>query len=114
MMDMYAEYIKERENFETYVLQGVLEPIGFGTYQIQDKQVYLRDLFVRPALRNNRYATAIANKISEIARNLGCTKMLGSVLLSTGQSTESTKILLAYGFQIQKCSETFILFEKDL
>ena len=109
-MSLYAEYLRERTKDE--IIEGER---GFATYRFTDeKTVYLVDLYVRPDFRKSGVARETADLVAEIARKRGCTKMLGSVVPSTKGSTESLKVLLAYGMTLESSGPDFIIFGKEL
>jgi GNAT superfamily N-acetyltransferase len=110
-MSMYAKYLAERTN------DRILETDhGFVTYRIlsEQKTVYLIDLFVEADFRKSGIASQMANEIAEIAKKQGCIKMLGSVVPSSKNSTDSIRVLLAYGMKLQSSGQDFIFFEKEI
>ncbi len=108
-MSLYGKYIAEREGF-----QIVESDHGFATYKIEGVSVYIRDIYVDFDHRKENLASLMADKISEIAKEQGCSKMLGSVCPSAKHSTESLKVLLAYGFKLMDAKENFISFVKEI
>lgn len=108
-MDLFANYLHEREGVE--VLQT---PDGFAIYSIQGSECYLRDIYIQPKARKSGLASIIANKIQDIAKGKGCTVMTGSVSPSANNSTDSIKVLLAYGMKVVSASNNFIIFSKDI
>ena len=110
-MSLYAKYLTERTN------DKILETAhGFATYRIipDQKAVYVVDIFVEADFRKAGNAAQMADEIAKIAKKEGCIKMLGSVYPSTKNSTDSIRVLLAYGMRLQSASNDFILFEKDI
>lgn len=109
-MSTFAEYIKEREGKEI-----IEDDRGFATYKFLDAtRCYIENIYVRPDYRNTKVASEMADKIVDIARAKGCTKMLGSVCPVAIGSTASLKVLLAYGFQLDSIAANLILFSKDI
>jgi len=109
-MSLYAEYIRE-------LSQGdVLETDkGFATYVFPDDTTcYIREIYVRPAFREQNAASAMADLIVEKAKNRGCKTLLGSVTPSAKGSTTSLRVLLAYGFSLLSSSNDYILFQKEI
>jgi len=107
---MYAEYLTEKT--EDKIIET---PMGFATYRyVPPDTVYIIDLYVRPVYRKNGAASTIADSIVEEAKKNGCKKLLGSVVPSNKGSTNSLKVLLAYGMSLQSSSTDFIIFEKDI
>lgn len=110
-MSLYAKYLTERTN------DRILETArGFATYRIlsEQKSVYIVDIFVDSDFRKSGEAAQIANQVAEIAKKEGCIKMHGSVVPSLKNSTDSVRVLLAYGMKLQSSAQDFIVFEKDL
>lgn len=109
-MSLYSQYIAEKTD------KSILETdIGFATYSFPDnKTVYIEDIFVLPEYRKSHAASEMADEIIAKAKSKGCTKAIGSVVPSTSNSTDSLKILLAYGMKLDSSANNFILFSKDL
>lgn len=105
----WVNYIKERENVE------VLETTeGFATYSIKQPECYIKDIYVKPEFRQKHIASKLADKISVLAREMGCKYLTGSVSPITNNSTESLKVLLGYGFRLHSSQHNIIYFIKDL
>ena len=110
-MSLYAKYLVERTN------DKILETNhGFATYRflLGEKSVYLIDIFVDSDFRNSGKAAQMADEIAALAREQGCTKMLGSVVPSTKGSTASLRVLLTYGMSLKSATNDFIVMEKDI
>lgn len=110
-MSMYGKYLTERTN------DRILETgHGFATYRMlpEQKAVYIVDVYVERDFRKAGTASQMADEIAKIAKKEGFTKMLGSVVPSTKNSTDSMRVLLAYGMTVQSSSNDFIIFEKRL
>lgn len=109
-MSLYADYLKERT--EDQILEN---DQGFITYRFMDSLTcYIVDIYVRPEHRKQRVASDIADLVMEIAKNRGCTKLLGSVVPSAKGSTTSLKVLLGYGMTLKSSGVDFILFERAI
>lgn len=111
MESMHAKYIRERTKdllFES--------DYGFATYRYLDdgKTVYIVDIFVPKEFRKEGRASVIADLIVSEARLKGCTKLIGSVVPSTNNSTVSMKVLLGYGMSLESAANDFIIFKKDI
>lgn len=110
MGSLYAEYLKEREN-----VRIIESEVGFATYQfLDDNQCLIKDIFVKPEVRKLSVASMMADEIASIARAQGRNLLLGTVCPQAKGSTDSIKVLLAYGFRLKSAQENFIIFEKDL
>ncbi len=109
-MSLYAEYLTTRTN------DKILEiDVGFATYRyLNDKQVYIIDIYVREENRKAGVAAFIADKIAKEARDKGCIEMIGTVVPSMKNATASLKVLLAYGMELLSSSPDLIICKKDL
>jgi predicted GNAT family acetyltransferase len=109
-MSLYAEYLKEKTNDEIIESED-----AFATYRfLNEKQVYIVDVYVKPHLRKQGIAFKMAEKIIEIAKAKGCTEGIGTVIPSNKGSTESVKFLLACGMTILSASENMIVLRKEI
>lgn len=109
-MSLYSNYLMEKTSDKIIETDK-----AFATYRyVNDKTVYIIDLYVLPLFRKTDVASTIADNIVEEARKKGCNKLLGSVVPSNKNSTSSLKILLAYGMTLESSSNDFILFKKDI
>lgn len=109
-MSLYGKYLKERSNKE--ILEN---ETGFATYSFPDNTtVYIEDIYTNPESRISGEASRLADEIIKIAKQKGCTKLIGSVVPSTKGSTDSLKVLLAYGMKLDSSTNNFILFSKEL
>lgn len=109
-MSLYSEYLKERTNDQ------ILEfDFGFVTFRHLDAETtYIVDIYVTPGLRKDGLATSMADEVSQIAKSLGKTKLLGSVMPSAKGSTDCLKVLLGYGMKLKSAVNDGIFFEKDI
>lgn len=109
-MSFYADYLKERTN------DNILETeYGFVTYRyLNEKQVYIIDIYVDPLHRKQGIAAKMATAIAMEAKSLGCSEMLGTVIASTKGAKESLLILFAYGMDLSKIENNIIILKKDI
>ncbi len=106
---MYNDYIKE------YTDLHVLETDdGFATYSISNLTVYIQNIYVKPSLRKSGVASRLADQICEVAKEQGCTMLLGSVQPSAKNSTSSLKVLLGYGMTLSSATQDMIYFKREL
>lgn len=108
-MSLYAEYVKERTNKVVYENEDCFAVVSF----VNDC-VYIEDIFVVKEKRHLGLAKKIADLICFEAKAKGYTTLLGSVCPMTKGSTESMKILLAYGMTLVSSDNNLIYFKKDL
>lgn len=111
MDSMYAKYVKERLGDE------ILETeLGFATYRYLNngKTVYIVDIYILPSHRRAGIARNFANLIAEKAKARGAKEMLGTVVPGAKNATDSLKVLLGYGMELQSASTEIIIFRKEL
>lgn len=108
-MSLYAEYLHEKTD-----VKMLESPNAFATYVFTDRGCWIKDIYVKPEFRKTSVASDLANMISEIAKSKGIKTLLGSVIPSNKNSTDSLKVLLAYGMTLESCGNDFILFKKEL
>lgn len=109
-MSLYAEYLKERLGDEIIETDQ-----GFATYRFLDPEsVYLVDLYVRPEFRKRGVARVLGDMVATIGIQRGCKFMLGSVVPSAKGSSESMKVLLAYGMAPYSSGIDFVMFRKSI
>jgi len=108
-MHKLAQYIKEREGFDSIVTDN-----GFASYLISGEECYIKDIWVSPDYRKSNIAASMADQIAEHAKLMCCKYLTGTVCPTTNNSTESVKVLLAYGFKLHSSINNGIYFRKDL
>jgi GNAT superfamily N-acetyltransferase len=109
-MSLYSDYLRERTS--DFIHE---DERGFATYRyLNDKQVYIVDIYVRPDFRKNGVASEFANRIAAEAKAKGCIEMLGTVNPSTNGSTESLLVLVAYGMMLHSSTNNVIVMKKDI
>lgn len=110
-MSMYADYIREHRNDEIVETEQ-----GFATYRFlnEGKSVYIIDIYVKPDFRKSKAASVMADEIVANAKTRGAIELLGTVVPSARNSTDSLKVLLGYGMSLQSSSNDMIIFRKDI
>jgi hypothetical protein len=109
MKSLYGMFIEEREN------KNIVESEkGFATYYFIDDSVYIETIFVHPDYRDTGETFVMAGKIAKIAKEKGCTKMLGSVCPTAKGSSTSLCMLLTHGFKLDSSTNNFIVVKKDI
>ncbi len=107
---MFEEYFRELKNLEVYKTE-----YGFVLYRIQsDAQLYIRDIYVKPEYRKGGVAAKMADEVAVLAKEKGCTIMIGDVEPSNNNATDSIKVLLAYGMKVAEANDDEILFVKEI
>lgn len=102
---MYAKYIKEREGKEI-----IEDEYGYATFAMFPDHCYVEDVFVLPEFRKSGYASGYIDKVCEIMKTRNIRKIFVSVDPRANGSTESMKIILAYGFKLHASETNMIYF----
>jgi len=109
-MSHYAQYLTERTEDQIYETED-----GFVTWRYIDQNtVYIVDIYVLRHCRNSGNARALADHVVEKAKQSGRKELLGTVVPSVSGSTDSIKVLIAYGMQVKSASDNLIVFRKEI
>ncbi len=108
-MSLFADYIKEHSGKEI-----IEDSCGFATFYVVRDGIYIEDIYVVPSFRKAKHASYYADEITKIAKERGFNKLFGSVRPSANYSTDSLKILLAYGFKLDSSAIDAIAFVKEI
>jgi ribosomal protein S18 acetylase RimI-like enzyme len=109
MPSLYAKYLKEREDTETYEIEE-----GFITYSITGEECYIQTIYVMPDFRRLDIATRMADYVTKKAKLAGCTFLSGTVDPTTNGATESMRALLYYGFKLNSLKDGAIILVKKI
>ena len=109
-MSMYADYIKERTN------DKILESDeGFVTYRLlNENQVFIVDLYIRPEFRRLRKATSMADMVCNWAHHAGCTEVLATVCTNAKGCDVSRKSIESYGMKLVQTIGQVELYAKEI
>lgn len=108
-MSLYAEYVREREG--KFVIEN---DKGFATYTFVNDGCYIEEIFVVKEHRKSGQAAEFADQIVKIAKEKGFNRLYGTVAPQAHGSTESLKVLLAYGFRLQTSNQNLIVMVKEI
>jgi predicted GNAT family acetyltransferase len=109
-MSLYSEYLLERTTDKIIELE-----YGFVTYRyLNEKQVYIVDIYIKPDSRKSGRASMLADQVVKEAKEKGCTELIGTVNPSCAGSKESLKVLFAYGMDLLSSQNNIILCKKDI
>lgn len=95
-------------------------PHGFLAYGfncvpgVSFPHVYIEDLYVIPEMRKTHIASTMADRVANIARERGITKMLGSVSLTRKGADSSLEVLKRYGMHLFAAHNDAIFVIKDI
>lgn len=105
----YGLYIYEREG--KFIVEDAR---GYATYVYLQDCVYIEDIFVHPSFRRLGAGSEFTDKVVEMAKAKGFSKLLGTCKPRTKGSTESLKAQLAYGMRIDSCDNELIYLTKEI
>lgn len=110
-MSLYGEYLKEKSTDEIIEMEH-----GFATYRLlnENKSVYIVDLYVQPEFRKMGIASKMADAIVDICKIKGAKELIGTVIPSAKNSTESMQVLFAYGLKLFASNPDMIYLRKDI
>jgi ribosomal protein S18 acetylase RimI-like enzyme len=104
---MIKEYFKETQNLDYFE-----DEYGFILYRIQDDNLHIQHMYVKPEARYMKVGTMLADKLVAKAKELGCSSMTGDVELENLKATDSLKFILSYGLEIMEATEDEIILGK--
>lgn len=108
-IDLWAEYFKEREGFET-----ISTEVAIANYKITGDTCYIKDIFVHKDFRKSGEGSVVADKIAVIAKENGCKYLTGSIVPSLPGSTGTMFAMIKYGFKLKESHNDFIILFKEL
>lgn len=94
-MNLYAEYIKEREGFELLSNEH-----GFISYRFIGDIMFLSDIFVKKEFRRSGEGASLIEDVLFLAKDNGCKQIMAEVQIATFTCSESLKSALNYGFKV--------------
>lgn len=111
MASLYAQYIHEKTRDKISEWRN-----GFLVYQILNdgKTLYIKDIYVVPDERRSGIAAGMADSVVDHAKAMGAVELLGTVVPSSKNSTDSLRVLLAYGMSLQSSSQDLVVLRKDI
>lgn len=111
-MSHYKDYIKELKKYEM-----LEDDNGFATYGFMHdggkKYCYIEDIYVVPEKRKTKVASQFADQVAVLAKQEGCSGLLGSVVPSLPGSHYRMQVLLGYGFKLHSSQYDLVYFVKE-
>lgn len=108
-MDMFIDYIKEREGKSAIVTDH-----GFMKYAIEKDVLYIEDIYVKPEFRHLGHGQQMASGLVDMAKAKGCKKLMGSVVPSTKGAQKSMLNLMQFGMNLHSAYHDRIFFIKEI
>lgn len=106
---LWANYNKERLGWDCIEVEG-----AGVLYTIRPPCASIEDIYVEPEHRKSNLALSLANRVSAIAKEKGCTELLTQVWVGAVGSERAVRVNIAYGFKMIGADGGRILFRKDL
>ena len=108
-MDKYEQYIKERSGLSLYE-----DNDGFFTYQIQDNNMFIQDLFVAKQARNSGVGRRYSETIDKIANENDCRTITCNICVRANNYMDSFNFIKKMGYQVFKNEYTLVYLIKEL
>lgn len=105
-MDLYSEYLKEREGKECISNSKYLV---IYKYYPESRQLYIADFFVSPEYRKQKVGTHAMDLLLSIAKERQCTHLACTTDKTTNNWEKAHAGLLNYGF-IQVLEESELIY----
>lgn len=102
MTDLWADYQRETYGRTTvyFGTAGDGAPMGLWAWELQGPDLYVTDIYVRPEYRRAGVGRAMFTGTVRLARELGCTRILGTVDVSRPGWRESIQAQESVGFKL--------------
>lgn len=107
-LSLYADYIKERENFKI-----IETDYAFVSFKFFDGECYIRDVYVKPEYRKQGVASQLVDAIAALAKDK-CKYLTTSVSPIANGSQDSLNACIAYGFKLLRSDNQLIYLIKEL
>ncbi len=109
MSEMYADYLEEFGAKHMFHNDK-----GFIIYSVNGTDCYMEEIYVKPEHRDCKVAKELQAEVTKIVKQQGCTRLLGSVIVSTPNSSTSLGMLFKDGFKLVSATTNFILISKEI
>lgn len=108
-MSLYAEYMKE-----VYDKNVIENKISLIVWSKDDDIFYIEDIFIKEGYRSQGVGREMVDYLVTLAKEHGCTKLLGSISLLSKYKDENMRKFLKYGFKITSLGHNIIFLTKDI
>jgi GNAT superfamily N-acetyltransferase len=109
MSEMYADYLEEFGVKHMYHYEK-----GFAIYEVTGHECYISEIYVKPEFRDQNIAKELQSSVAKIAVEHGCTRLLGSVIVSAPHSSRNLSMLFKDGFKLDSATANFIVVSKEI
>jgi predicted GNAT superfamily acetyltransferase len=108
-MDLYRDYIKEREN-----LSLLKHPHGWISYRVNENECYLADMFIAKDHRGSGLVKKMIEDLKDIAILSGCELISANIHLNDKGANHTLKAALKLDFSIVRAEHNIIVIVKKL
>ena len=108
-MNLYAEYIEEREDAKLYHDED-----GFFTYKLLNDAFFVKDLYVRKEKRREGIGNKYAKKIEELAKKHDCLVIFCTVCVEANNWEVSKEYIESNDYSYVNKVDTMIYFKKEI
>lgn len=109
MKSLYAEYYEERTGGQVLEVEG-----GFVAYKVTGQEVFIDEIYVRPALRKTKSGAGMLDRVGDESRALGCKFMTCSICPAANGSSEALAAAIAYGFRLHSTDADRVFLAKEI
>lgn len=107
--NIYLQYRRERENVESIEVEG-----AFIVYKFLPQYCYIVDVYCIAELRESGISYELADKVENVAKQRGYTKMLGSVDTTAINPETGLKACFKQGYKILRLEGSMIWLHKEI
>lgn len=108
-MEMFKEYLKERENKEV-----IENEYGFLVYKIFDKECFLADFYIKPAFRKTFVVGDFVSQLEVIAKDNGCECITAQIQIADKGHKVTLSAAFKLGFNIVSSNNNAIIIMKEV
>lgn len=108
-MDLFKEYLKERENKEV-----IENEYGFIIYKLFDKECFIADFYIKPAFRNTIVLPNFIDQLAKIAKSSECDHISAKLYIADNGHQKTLMAAFKMGFNILSTNNDCIIIIKKL
>lgn len=109
MMNLFADYYKERQELET-----IVTATGFITYGIHDDQALLGDIYIAPEHRGTAEASALYDIFYAKAKEAGCKNIFANFSIADKAASKNLTMCLRRGCKLISADKQVITVCKEI
>lgn len=109
MVNLYANYIKEREGAKLLENQD-----GFASYKINGKELFIINMFIDQPKRSTGLFRKMINELSKYAFTNGCECLSANIHLWDEGANKTLLAALHLDFKVARAENGILLIIKDL